>query len=83
LFLTHQGHNEEGHEAVVPYLYKLWAIKGVSTPGDKNYDPIIAGKSSFLNTGFFLGRLIAFLGCYAIFGNLLIKYSKMRMRLAA
>ena len=76
LFLTHQGVNEEGKSTIVPYLYKLWAIKGVETPGNENYDPIIAGKHAFLNKGFFIGRLIAFLGCYAIFGNLLIKYSE-------
>lgn len=75
LFLTHEGKNEEGHAAVVPYLYKLWAIKGVNVVGDPNYDHIIAGKSSFLNKGFFLGRLIGFLACYAWFGKLLIQYS--------
>jgi hypothetical protein len=76
LFVTHQGVNEEGKSATVPYLYKLWAIKGVATPGNENYDPIIAGKAAFLNKGFFIGRLLGFLGCYAIFGNLLIKYSE-------
>jgi len=76
LFITHTTTNDEGKQVVAPYLYKLWAIKGVSTPGNENYDAIIAGKSSFLNIPFFLGRLIGFLGCYSIFGNLLIKYSQ-------
>jgi len=77
LFITHHTTNEEtGKDVVAPYLYKLWALKGVATPGDANYDPILAGKSSFLNVPFFLIRLILFLGCYAIFGNLLIKYSE-------
>jgi hypothetical protein len=76
LFITHEGVNEEGHKAIVPYLYKLWAIDGVSTVGSENYDHIIAGKASFLNKGFFLARLGSFLLCYAWFGNLLIKYSE-------
>ncbi len=76
LYISHTGTNEEGKTATVPYLYKLWATKGVATPGSENYDAIIAGKSSFLNKGFFLIRLIAFLSCYAIFGNLLIRYSE-------
>ncbi|QKJ31170.1 quinol:cytochrome C oxidoreductase [Mucilaginibacter mali] len=77
LFLTHNVVNEEnGKTVVAPYLYKLWAMKGVSTPGNENYDPIMAGKASFLNIPFFLIRLLAFLGCYTIFGNLLIKYSQ-------
>lgn len=77
LSLTQHAHNEEtGKEVVAPLLYKLWAMKGVSTPGNENYDPILAGKSSFLNIPFFIIRLIAFLGCYSIFANLLIKYSQ-------
>jgi hypothetical protein len=75
LFTTHTGTNEEGKTAVVPYLYKLWAIKGVSTVGNENYDAIIAGKSSFLNPTFFVIRLLVFLGCYAWFGKLLVDYS--------
>ncbi len=75
LFITHNS-VIEGKTVVAPYLYKLWAIKGVSTPGDANYDAIIAGKSSFLNIPFFLGRLLVFLGLYSWFGYLLVKYSR-------
>jgi hypothetical protein len=27
LFFTHQGHNEEGHKAIVPYLYNYGLLK--------------------------------------------------------
>jgi hypothetical protein len=76
LAITHHGVNEEGHEVVQPYLYKVWATEGVSTIGHENYDHIIAGKSSFLNVPFFVIRLIGFLACYTIFGLLFVKYSK-------
>jgi hypothetical protein len=76
LFFTHQGVNEEGKTVVEPYLYKIWAIKDVAVKGSENYNALIAGKSSFLNVPFFLGRLICFLGVYSIFGYLLVKYSK-------
>lgn len=75
LAITHTGINEEGKEVVVPYLYKTWAAKGISTPGSENYDAIIAGKSSFLNIPFFVIRLVGFLGIYTIFGLLFVKYS--------
>ncbi|MBK0381298.1 quinol:cytochrome C oxidoreductase [Mucilaginibacter segetis] len=75
MFITHTGTDEEGHKAVVPYLYKLWAAKGLTTPGSENYDAIIAGKSGFLNKPFFFIRLIGFLVAYAICGRLLVKYS--------
>jgi len=77
LSFSHSVVNEEtGKSVMAPYLYKIWAMPGVSTPGNENYDPILAGKSSFLNVPFFLIRLIVFLGCYATFGRLLIKYSE-------
>ncbi len=76
LNLTHTVVNEEGKQVVVPYLYKIWAAHGVTDPKSETYDAIIAGKSSFLNVPFFLGRLVVFLGIYSIFGYLLVKYSK-------
>jgi len=76
LFLTHTGPNEEGKQTVLPYLYKLWALKGVTTPGNENYDAVIAGKSGYLNVPFFLARIVLFLGAYAIFGRLFAKYSQ-------
>jgi hypothetical protein len=75
LMVTHTSVNEEGKSVVVPYLYKIWAAKDIAVKGSENYDPIIAGKSSFLNIPFFFVRLVVFLGIYSIFGWLLAKYS--------
>jgi hypothetical protein len=75
LYFTHTGANEEGKQTVLPYLYKLWALKGVTTPGNENYDAIIAGKSGYLNVPFFLIRLVIYLASYSFLGSLLVKYS--------
>ncbi|MEO6524177.1 MAG: quinol:cytochrome C oxidoreductase [Mucilaginibacter sp.] len=76
LFFKHQVPNEEGTGThLAPYLYKIWAGEGVSDPKSKHFDAILAGKSSFLNVPFFLGRLVVFLGVYSIFGLLFTKYS--------
>jgi hypothetical protein len=75
IFTTHTGQNEAGASTVLPYLYKLWALKGVTTPGSVNYDAIIAGKSGYLNLPFFFIRMVAYLSLYSIMGRLLVKYS--------
>jgi hypothetical protein len=75
LFTTHTGPNEEGKQTVLPYLYKLWALKGVTTPGNENYDAVIAAKSGFLNVPFFLTRIVLYLVSYSFLGWLLVKYS--------
>jgi len=75
LFITHPGLNEEGKQTIIPYLYKQWAVKGITTPGDPNYNAVIAGKSGFLNIPFFLIRLVIYLGSYSLLGWLLVKYS--------
>jgi len=75
LFITHPGLNEEGKQTVLPYLYKQWALKGVTTPGHENYNAVIAAKSGFLNVPYFLTRLVLYLGCYSLLGWLLVKYS--------
>ncbi|HEY5326664.1 MAG TPA: quinol:cytochrome C oxidoreductase [Mucilaginibacter sp.] len=75
LYFTHTGANVDGKQTILPYLYKEWALKGVTTPGSENYNAIIAGKSGFLNVPFFLARLLAYLGCYSLLGWLLVKYS--------
>jgi hypothetical protein len=75
IFTTHPGKNEGGIITALPYLYKLWALKGVTTPHHINYDAVIAGKSGFLNITFFFIRLVAFLTFYSIAGWLLVKYS--------
>jgi hypothetical protein len=37
-----------------------WTHDGIMTKGSENYDKIIAGKSWYLNFGFFLARMIAY-----------------------
>jgi hypothetical protein len=75
IFITHPGKNEAGVTTILPYLYKLWAVKGVTIPGNVNYDAIIAGKSGFLNRPFFLIRMVGYLTVYSVAGGLLLKYS--------
>ena len=76
LYFTHPGLNVDGKQTILPYLYKEWALKGVTDPKDTiNYNDIIAGKSGFLNVPFFLIRLVTYLGCYSLLGWLLVKYS--------
>jgi hypothetical protein len=75
LFVTHSGPNEEGKITVLPYLYKLWALKGVTDPHSENFDAIILGKSGYLNVPFFLIRLVIYLGSYSLLGRMLVKYS--------
>jgi hypothetical protein len=77
LIFKHEVPNEEGAGThLAPYLYKLWAAPGVADIKSPQYDAILAGKASFLNIPFFLGRLVVFLGVYSIFGYLLVKYSQ-------
>jgi len=75
IFTTHPGKNSAGTNTVLPYLYKAWALKGVSTPGNVNYDPVVAAKSGYLNASFFYIRLGGLLTFYSIAGLLLVKYS--------
>jgi hypothetical protein len=76
LFLHHTGLNEYGKETELPYLYKLWALKGVTTPNSINFDSNIVKKSGFLNIGFFSIRILFYLAAYTIMGRLLVKYSE-------
>lgn len=73
---THGKVMHEGKEIVAPYLYKIWALHGVTNPTSEHYDPIIAGKASYLNIPFFLTRLVVFLSLYTSFGAMLVKYSR-------
>jgi hypothetical protein len=75
IFFTHTSLNEEGKEAVLPYLYKVWSAHGVTSPGNEHYDAIIAGKSTFLNIPFFFIRLFSYLTAYSFMGWLFVKYS--------
>ncbi|WP_353131787.1 quinol:cytochrome C oxidoreductase [Pseudopedobacter sp.] len=56
-------------------LYHHWNGEGLTEVGHKNYDPLIAGKAGYLNTPFFLTRLVIFLAVYSFFGYLLPKLS--------
>jgi hypothetical protein len=76
IFTTHNITNEEGKTVVAPFLYKDWAIKGVSIVGNENYNAGIAAKVGYLNKGFFFARIIGFLAFYSIMGALLVKYSR-------
>lgn len=75
IFLTHTTTNEVGEQAVLPYLYKVWAAHGLTDPKSPNYDAIIAGKSTYLNIPFFFVRLLAYLTAYGLMGLLFVKYS--------
>ncbi|TKC62386.1 quinol:cytochrome C oxidoreductase [Pedobacter hiemivivus] len=76
IFTTHTGLNEEGKEVILPYLYKLWAAQGITSPASENYDALIAGKSAYLNIPFFFIRLVSYLSAYSFLGWLLVKYSR-------
>jgi hypothetical protein len=75
LFITHSGPNEEGKTTMLPYLYKLWALKGVTDPHSENFDAVITAKHGYLNIPFFLIRLAIYLGSYSLIGRMLVKYS--------
>ncbi|MEO7213452.1 quinol:cytochrome C oxidoreductase [Mucilaginibacter sp.] len=75
LFTTHEI-EIEGHKETVPYLYASWATHGLTVVGSENYNAVIAGKSAFLNVGFFYGMLIVLLGAYSYLGLALAKASE-------
>ena len=75
LSVKHTAVSEEGKNYVAPYLYKHWASHDLTVKGSEIYDPLIAGKSGFLNIPFFLIRMVVLLGSYSLFGYLLYKYS--------
>lgn len=75
LYFTHPGQNLEGKQTMVSYLYKGWNLKGVTTPGNLNYNKVIAGKSGYLNVPFFLVRLFLYLTVYSLIGRKLRKQS--------
>ncbi|GAA4098321.1 quinol:cytochrome C oxidoreductase [Mucilaginibacter panaciglaebae] len=76
IHFTHQVVTEEGHQTITgTYLYKEWAPKAITTPGNEAYNKIIDGKSGYLNIPFFFIRLAFYLIAYSILGLLLVKYS--------
>ncbi|MEN0053498.1 MAG: quinol:cytochrome C oxidoreductase [Mucilaginibacter sp.] len=75
IYFTHAGQNEEGKQTVVSYLYKGWTLKGVTIPGNPNYNSVIAKKSGYLNIPFFLIRIFLCLTVYSLIGRRLRKQS--------
>ncbi|RYE21861.1 MAG: quinol:cytochrome C oxidoreductase [Sphingobacteriales bacterium] len=74
LFTTHEL-TVDGKKEVLPYLYGHWAAHGLTDPASEHYDPIIAGKSGFLNIPTFITFIVSMLGLYSLFAHLLVKYS--------
>lgn len=56
-------------------LYHHWNADGITDPHSTNFDPIIAGKSAYLNVPFFLIRQVVFMGIYSIFAVIFAKLS--------
>lgn len=56
-------------------LYHHWADPELINPESPIYDPIIAGKSAFLNIPAFFIRQILFMGSYSIFAFILANLS--------
>lgn len=56
-------------------LYHHWADPELLDTNSPKYDPIIAGKSAFLNVPAFLIRQILFMGSYSIFAFIIAKLS--------
>jgi hypothetical protein len=73
----HFTHNViiNGQTVARPYLYAQWATPGLTDPKSPLYDPMVTGKSGFLNLPFFFTRLVLFLGLYSLIGWMLVKYS--------
>ena len=44
-----------------------WTHEGIMEKGNANYDAIIAGKSGFLNTPFYVIRMVSYLVIWAVF----------------
>jgi len=74
MFLTHHVVNEEGKDVIQPYLYS-WATKGITTPGNENYDAEVAAKVGYLNIPFYYIRMFLLLGAYSLFAYLFSRYS--------
>jgi hypothetical protein len=52
-----------------------WAHEGIITKGSENYDKIIAGKSWYLNTTFFVIRMVAFFSVWYFLWTKIRKHS--------
>lgn len=58
-------------------LYHHWIEHGLTDPAAPNYDEVIAGKSGYLNTPFFLIRMLIYIAGWVGAGYLFRKYSKL------
>ena len=58
-------------------LYHLWNVVGITDPNSPNFDPIIAGKSGYLNITFFLIRLALYM---IIWGSMALYIRKFSFR---
>lgn len=56
------------------YLYH-WTAEGIDVLGHANYDKIIAGKTAYLNTPFFILRMVLILGVWILFYTIFRKLS--------
>src|SRR3569833_2353120 len=74
LIMTHTV-GVDGKTHIEPYLYARWASPDLKIKDSGIYDPVIAGKSGYLNIPFFLIRIVGMLAIYSLFGWLLSKYS--------
>ncbi|MFN6943387.1 MAG: quinol:cytochrome C oxidoreductase [Cytophagaceae bacterium] len=52
-----------------------WTHHGLTDPNDPHYDALIAGKSTYLNLGFFIFRMIAYFALWIIVWFMLRKFS--------
>jgi hypothetical protein len=52
-----------------------WTHSYLMDPNDPQYDPIIAGKEPYLNTPFWLARMVVFIGAWSVFFNYMRKHS--------
>ncbi len=52
-----------------------WTAEGISDPNSPNYDAIIAGKTAYLNTPFFLLRTIIYISGWYVFFHFIRKNS--------
>jgi hypothetical protein len=56
------------------HLYH-WMVEGISDPSSHHYDPVIAGKSAYLNQAFFWIRTLLYLGVWVYFQRVFRKRS--------
>lgn len=52
-----------------------WTHEGLTDPKSSHFDPILAGKSGFLNQPFYYARMIIYFGLWILMGHLIRKNS--------